>query len=78
MPYKYIVDVDSKAFAEAPGPIMRILHRLTWAGQQVVTDGTSAEFNELLAVGYFEDQRMNVSLSKTPSPPLPSCFFRSW
>ena len=61
MPYKYVVDVDSKGFNEAPDPILRALHRLTWAGEQAVTDGTFRKFNELLTVGYFEDQKMGVS-----------------
>ena len=65
MPYKYIVSVDSKSFSEAHPTIMKVLHRLSWAAQQVVHDGSFTEFNELLAVGYFEDQRMNVSLSRT-------------
>ncbi|KAI9756288.1 MAG: hypothetical protein M1815_003872 [Lichina confinis] len=59
MPYKYIVSVDSKSFSEAHPTIMNVLHRLSWAAQKVVHDGSFTEFNELLAVGYFEDQRMN-------------------
>ena len=65
MPYKYIVSVDSKSFSEAHPTIMNVLHRLSWAAQKVVHDGSFTEFNELLAVGYFEDQRMNVSLFQT-------------
>lgn len=61
MPYSYIVDVDSKGFSEAPSTILRALHRLTWAGEQTVTDGTFKKFNELLTIGYFEDQKMSVS-----------------
>lgn len=62
MPYSYIVDVDSKSFSEAPDPILRALHRLTWAGEQTVTDGSFMKFNELLTIGYFEEQKMSVSL----------------
>lgn len=67
MPYKYIVDVDSKSFGEAPSTIMKILQRLTWAGRQAVMDGSFKPFNELLAVGYFEEQRMNVGLPSGPA-----------
>lgn len=58
MPYKYVVAVDSKSFGEAPKAILRALHRLTWAGEQAVTDGTFQKFNELLTVGYFQEQKM--------------------
>ncbi|KAI9682656.1 MAG: hypothetical protein M1829_006643 [Trizodia sp. TS-e1964] len=58
MPYKYIVDVESKSFKDAPRTILKALNRLTWAGQMAVTDGSFQKFNELLAVGYFEAQRM--------------------
>lgn len=61
MPYKYVVAVDSKGFREAPKEILRALHRLTWAGEQSVTDGSFNKFNELLTVGYFEEQKMGVS-----------------
>ncbi|KAI9804405.1 MAG: hypothetical protein M1825_001304 [Sarcosagium campestre] len=58
MPYKYVVDVDSKGFDEAPRPIIRALRRMTWAGQESILDGSFQKFNELLAVGYFEEQKM--------------------
>ncbi|KAI9788744.1 MAG: hypothetical protein M1816_006601 [Peltula sp. TS41687] len=58
MPYKYVVAVDSKPFSEAPKEILKALHRLTWAGEQCVTDGSFRKFNELLTVGYFQEQKM--------------------
>lgn len=61
MPYKYVVDVNSKPFCEAPQPIISALHRLSWAGQTTVTDGTFKPFNELLTLGYFEEQKIGVS-----------------
>lgn len=61
MPYKYVVAVDSKSFREAPREVLRALHRLTWAGEQCVTDGSFRKFNELLTVGYFQEQKMGVS-----------------
>lgn len=60
MPYKYVVDVDSKPFADAPGPIFQALNRLTWAGRKTVDDGTFKPFNELLTLGYFEQQKIGV------------------
>lgn len=61
MPYKFIVSVNSRAFSEAPKVIMDGLNRLTWAGKHVVQDGTYQDFNELLALGYFEKQAIGVS-----------------
>ena len=62
MPYKYVVDVDSKSFAAAPRTILGALHRLTWAGEETVTDGDFQKFNELLTLGYFAEQKIDVSL----------------
>ncbi|KAH8816837.1 hypothetical protein F5884DRAFT_236441 [Xylogone sp. PMI_703] len=55
-PYKYGVSVLSKGFNEAPAVIIKALKRLTWAGQQAVTDNFDSfhPFNELLSIGYFE------------------------
>ncbi|MCJ1400048.1 hypothetical protein MMC11_003251 [Xylographa trunciseda] len=58
MPYKYVVAVDSKGFNEAPAPIIDALKSLEWAARQSVHDNTFKSFNELLAVGYFEDGKM--------------------
>ena len=67
MPYKYVVSVDSKPFSEAPPTIMNIVNRLTWAGKKVVNDGTYQQFNELLCLGYFENQSIGVSsITLTP------------
>ncbi|KAM7209622.1 hypothetical protein V8F20_000025 [Naviculisporaceae sp. PSN 640] len=73
--YKFGVTVQSKGFNEAPDVILRALHRMVWAGKNAVQattsrleeydlgpDGpppTSNEFNELLALGYMEDDRIN-------------------
>ncbi len=64
MPYKYIVAVDSKPFSEAPDLILNVLHRLQWAAGQThaADDGSFTGFNELLAVGYLEEQKMGVSI----------------
>ena len=73
MPYKYVVEVDSKSFGGAPQPILDALQRLTWAGKRTVGDGTFREFNELLAVGYFEEGKMDVSSTE----PLTFYFFHA-
>ncbi|KAI9779951.1 MAG: hypothetical protein M1839_007107 [Geoglossum umbratile] len=59
MPYKYVIDVDSKSFKEAPNAIHHARARLNWAGKYVVEDGTFRKFNELLTLGYFEKQKIN-------------------
>lgn len=64
MPYKYIVSVDSKSFSEAPQVIMDGLARLTWVGRKTA-EGVGATYkdcNELLALGYFEQQSIKVGL----------------
>jgi hypothetical protein len=61
-PYKYGVSVLSKGFDEAPEVIIKALKRLTWAGQQTVTEKLEPfqPFNELLSLGYFEDTSIGV------------------
>lgn len=58
MPYKFVVPQDSQAFKDAPEVIMNGLSRMVWAGRMAVTDGSFIEFNELLALGYFEKQKI--------------------
>lgn len=52
----------SKGFDEAPAAIIKALKRLTWAGQQAVTDNFDPfqPFNELLSIGYFEGTAIGV------------------
>ncbi|KAK3336035.1 hypothetical protein B0T19DRAFT_408328 [Cercophora scortea] len=73
--YKFGVSVQSKGFDEAPEVILRALHRLRWAGQSAVKATTqmltgrdcgpnappteTKDFNELLALGFMEDDRIN-------------------
>ncbi|KAI9676062.1 MAG: hypothetical protein M1817_000805 [Caeruleum heppii] len=61
MPYKYVVEVASKPFSEAPNVLVQALHRIIWAGEKSVNDGSfdDAKFNEMLTVGYFEGQKMD-------------------
>ena len=61
MPYSYVAAADSAPFSEAPLPIMEALSRLTWAGN-VIAGQHYPPRNELLAVGYMEDQKMGVSV----------------
>ncbi|KAJ5381780.1 uncharacterized protein N7496_004208 [Penicillium cataractarum] len=56
VPYKYVVSVESRAFSDAPVPILTALGRLSWATEKAVT-GAGGQYqapNELLALGYFE------------------------
>ncbi|KAK3694575.1 hypothetical protein B0T22DRAFT_496957 [Podospora appendiculata] len=73
--YKFGVSVQSRGFDGAPEVILRALHRLRWAGQSAVKATTqmlagrdcgpnappteSNDFNELLALGFMEDDRIN-------------------
>ncbi|OAF58525.1 hypothetical protein VC83_04909 [Pseudogymnoascus destructans] len=56
-PYKFIVAQSSRGFSEAPTVIIKALKRLTWAGEQTLTDVGEPfhPFNELLSIGYFQD-----------------------
>ncbi|KAL4820411.1 hypothetical protein BDW67DRAFT_172641 [Aspergillus spinulosporus] len=59
-PYKYVVSVDSRGFSEACDPVLRALGRLTWATKSAVRSqsGNTRDPNELLLLGYFEDQKI--------------------
>lgn len=72
MPYHYIAAADSAPFSEAPSAIMESLNRLTWASNVVVGGKPYPPRNELLAVGYMETQKMDVSaaLQLPLYPPL--------
>lgn len=56
-PYKFVVAQSTRGFNEAPPVIIKALKRLTWAGEQTLTDANEPfhPFNELLSIGYFED-----------------------
>ncbi|KAI9802588.1 MAG: hypothetical protein M1833_001662 [Piccolia ochrophora] len=58
MPYKYVVAVDSQGFDQAPKQIIKALHRLTWAGKEAVKEEDFRNFNELLTIGYFDEQKI--------------------
>lgn len=68
--------MQSKAFDEAPPSIMKAVHRMLWAGKTAAkTAGDWIQergeenpvpqgdvvFNELLSLGYMEDDRIAVS-----------------
>ena len=61
MPYKYVAEQETTSLSEAPRFILNALHRLTWAGEQTVKDGSFRKFNEVLTLGYFEKQAIGVS-----------------
>ncbi|PGH20387.1 hypothetical protein AJ80_03655 [Polytolypa hystricis UAMH7299] len=58
MKYKYIVETDTASFNKAPCVIRRALGRLAWAGRQTVSQSEFQPPNELLAIGYFDTQRI--------------------
>ncbi|RDW93718.1 uncharacterized protein DSM5745_01040 [Aspergillus mulundensis] len=60
-PYKFVVCVESRGFDQACDPVLRALGRLRWATETAVQSmgGTALEPNELLLLGYFEDQRIS-------------------
>ena len=62
MPYNYVAAADSAPFSEAPAAVMECLSRLIWAGTTVTNGSPRPLFNELLAVGYFETMKMDVSV----------------
>lgn len=62
LPYKYVVKIPTRAFSEAPPAIMDALNHLDWAGQNAIKDGSYQRFNELLCLGYMEQQKIRVYL----------------
>lgn len=71
LPYNFVAAPDSKGFSDAPPAIMDALSRLTWAGQDAVQDGSYRPFNELLCLGYMENQQIGVSHFPVPAVPPP-------
>lgn len=62
MPYKFIAATASRSFDTAAHSITATRSRLNWAARHCVgpeTHNKEAEFNELLALGYFEQQRIS-------------------
>ena len=82
--YKFGVQVESEGFAEAPAPVLFSVHRLDWVKSVSISqargwalsngqtyDGISepvGDFNELLALGFMEDDSINASHSHFPAP----------
>lgn len=81
-PYKFAVAVDSDSFESAPAVVMKLYHRLNWAGHMAVlaTKGSldkvsrphkmSSEdflpFNEMLVIGYMKKDRIMVRFRGLP------------
>ncbi|KAI9753079.1 MAG: sedoheptulose-7-phosphate:D-glyceraldehyde-3- phosphate transaldolase [Chaenotheca gracillima] len=62
--YEYYVDVPTRSFEESCQAVRAARTLLNWAGNDVVRNSDDdsehfKEFNELLALGYFEKQKMN-------------------
>lgn len=60
MPYKFIAATESRSFDDACDAIKATRSRLNWAAKYVAK-GDHKEFNEVLALGYFEKQAIDVS-----------------
>ncbi|KAL9586889.1 MAG: hypothetical protein Q9212_000633 [Teloschistes hypoglaucus] len=66
LPYKFSADVPSFAFSQAPSMVKNALHKMIWAGGIAAEDIASRDikskdepplrFNEVLILGYFQDQ----------------------
>jgi len=60
MPYKFTGAAASHSFNDAPQAITATRARLDWASKQLPFVGEDhIEFNEVLALGYFENQAIN-------------------
>jgi alkylated DNA repair dioxygenase AlkB len=71
MPYKFIAATASHSFEHAARPVTATRSRLNWAARHLLTQETGQsmakatrawkddEFNEVLALGYFEAQKIN-------------------
>jgi hypothetical protein len=57
MPYKFIAATASRSFDGAARPITSTRSRLNWASKLMVGN-QHREFNEVLALGYFEQQKI--------------------
>jgi hypothetical protein len=61
MPYKFIAATASRSFSSAARPITATRSRLNWAASHLLGNQIPAneQFNEVLALGYFEAQKIN-------------------
>ncbi|CAO2653865.1 Nn.00g105980.m01.CDS01 [Neocucurbitaria sp. VM-36] len=71
MPYKFIAATASQSFEDASRPIIATRSRLNWAARLLLAQESNCgvvdvekerkenEFNEVLALGYFEQQKIN-------------------
>ena len=60
MPYKYVAKTESINFDDASPIVRRGRSRLNWAARALLNDCEFSEFNELLALGYLEGQKIDV------------------
>ncbi|KAK8230812.1 hypothetical protein HDK90DRAFT_332907 [Phyllosticta capitalensis] len=58
MPYKFIASTESHSFTDACKTLNDARSRLNWAAREFIP-GYDNEFNELLALGYFERQAID-------------------
>ncbi|KAK4695373.1 hypothetical protein P7C71_g2375, partial [Lecanoromycetidae sp. Uapishka_2] len=58
MLYKYVVSQDNTALKDAPAVIQNALGRMTWAGRHHANGADFLPYNEVLALGYFEQGKI--------------------
>ncbi|QDS71316.1 hypothetical protein FKW77_001848 [Venturia effusa] len=58
MPYKFVADVASESFDNAPKAVHDARARMNWAVRQILGEDNHADFNECMVLGYFEDNTM--------------------
>jgi hypothetical protein len=58
MPYKFVAATSSMSFDGAANAITSTRSRLNWASKFIAAD-THQDFNEVLALGYFEQQKIS-------------------
>lgn len=70
MPYKYVAQVDTKSFQDAPHCVLRAMAQLDNIGRRVrELDDHSTDYdddkecaNECLILGYMRDMKIDVSM----------------
>lgn len=63
MAYNYIVGQENTALEDAPAVVKNALGRMTWAGRHHANGAKFVDYNEVLALGYFEGGKIGVSVS---------------
>lgn len=62
MPYKYVAKVGTIPFSDSSEPVRLALKKLNWASKKLLDENFTHEFNEVLALGYLPNQKIDVRL----------------